>query len=296
MKFIRLVVFVMFSFVLAGCIHFSYRPSTYLLPSVKQYERTAIENMYAQADKYRSEAKDKESLQNLINVYEKILERDSHQLPALRNLGHLYLLMGDAYSRKKKEKQKNFTKALEHNEQFMLISNKDFRKLVTEGKDLWEALGVLTVDEMDAMYFWSTAIFYNYKESLGFLGQVFNYRWIKRAKLVLARMTEINPDWGDGMLHFSWGCYYLSIPEFIGGDRILAQKYFNEAVAKGPNKLFLRWGRAKYFYFKTGNVRLEQNEMQWVRDQDITAYDDPKPWKIYFQNDANRLLENKSRY
>lgn len=293
MKCMRLVMLVVFSFVIAGCVHFSYRPSNYLLPTVKQYERTAIENLYAQADEYTSEAKDKESLQNLINVYERILELDSHQLPAIRNLGHLYLLMGDAYNHKKKDKQKNFNKALAYNEQFMLINNEEFRKLVTDGKHLWEALDVLTDAEMDAMYFWSTAIFYNYKESLGFLGQVFNYKWIERAKLVLSRMTEINPDWGDGMLHFSWGCYYLSIPEFIGGDRILARKYFDKAVSQGSNNLFFRWGRAKYYHFKMGNEHANQSEMQWVLKQDINAFVDPEPWKIYFQNDAKKSLAKK---
>lgn len=250
-----------------------------------------IFRLFEFAKRLENEAVDEASLERTIEAYEKLLYMAPNHMESLETLGHLYLLLGDGYQTQKSKQKKSITKAIEYNERVML-NHDEFRKRVENGDPIWEAVDVLGKDEMKAMHFWVTGVFYYYKDCLGAFGQMINFRWIKRAKRVMEHMNDVDPDWGNGMVQFNWACYYLSIPVFAGGDRDLAKEYFDKSIAKSSDQLFSIWGRAKYYYVKMGKAQEFKAELQWIVAQDLSRFSDPFPWKVYFQNDAKLMLEN----
>ena len=234
-------------------------------------------------------------LRKAIDAYKRVLTADPNNYPALCFLSTFYLLLGDGYTEDKPAKIPCFQSALNYAERAM-YTVPDFKARIDRDEPIWEAVDALTKDEMDAMFFWTTAVFYYYKEGLGPVGQVINYSWVKRARRVLERMTEIDPAWGGGAIYFTWGVYYLSIPEAVGGDRPLSAEYFAKAIVTGPDWLLNRWGRARYFHIKMGNPIEFKEDLAWVLAQDITEAPGHFAWNAYFQTDARDLLDHSDDY
>ncbi|MBG7629926.1 MAG: hypothetical protein IZT56_05785, partial [Bacteroidetes bacterium] len=60
----------------------------------------------------------------------------------------------------------------------------------------------------------------------------------------------------------------------------------------GPNYLVNRWGRAKYLYDLIGNKEGFKTDLEWVISQKPRNAGNTYPWNIYFQKDAQKMLEN----
>jgi hypothetical protein len=230
-----------------------------------------------------------------VAAYKSLLDVDPKNYQAFINLSQLHLLLGDGYAAGISEKRAYFQKAMIYAEGAM-FTNPSFRQSIQRGETTWEACRVLSIREMEAMLFWVNAVFYSYKEGQGFIGQVINFRWIQRAKQVMDHMTSINPDWGRGVLHFTWGIYFLSIPERMGGDRKKSADFFSKAIEVGPNDLIHRWGRAKYYHIKMKNPQGFRDDLEWVLSQDIRQSPGNAAWNVFFVRDARRLLDTMDRY
>jgi tetratricopeptide (TPR) repeat protein len=276
---------------ITGCFRWKSDFST-PFPSLPQ---TQAQILLEEANILADQAGDREKLIAAIEAYKKVLEADPNNYHALCYLSTYHLLLGDGYTSKKSHKVKSFKAALGYSERAM-YTNPAFKELINEGASVWEAVDSLTIREMDAMLFWTTAVFYYYKEGLGVLGQIINYPWVNRARKVLERMTELDPDWGDGEVHFTWGVYYLSIPEVAGGDRDLSAEYFQKAIEANPRWLLNRWGRAKYFHVKMRNPQQFKEDLKWVLTQDIHKAAGPYAWNAYFTKDARTMLDNFEDY
>ena len=177
-----------------------------------------------------------------------------------------------------------------------MFTNPSFRQCIQLGEPTWDACRVLGVREMDAMLFWVNAVFYSYKDGQLPMGQVLNFRWVQRARQVMDHMTSIDPDWGGGVLHFTWGVYYLSIPESIGGDRKKSAEFFSKAIEVGPDRLLNRWGRAKYFYVKMKNPRGFREDLEWVLSRDVGQSPGNAAWNAFFVRDAKQMLDTMDSY
>lgn len=245
-----------------------------------------LELANARADKADTRVGVRESIQ----AYEEVLNDDPRSYQALSSLSHLYLLLGDEDGNGIPQKKEFYLKAITYAEHAMYI-NQEFRHLIDKGEQVWEAVSVLTEREMEPMLFWTTGIFYYYKDCLGPAGQVINFHWIRRAKSVLQRMSAIDPDYAGGAVHFSWALYYLSIPESVGGDREKSEELFARAIETGPNRLLNRWGRAKYFHTKMKNRDEFIEDLQWVIAQDITKAEGHFAWNSFYKRDAERMLQ-----
>ena len=278
-------------FTITGCFRWKSDFST-RVPSLPQ---TETQTLLEEANRLADKADDGDKLKSAIEAYKKVLEADPDNYEALIYSSTYLLLLGDGYTTKNSQKVKHFKAALGYSERAM-YTNPAFKKLIDEGYPVWQAVDSLTIREMDAMLFWTTAVFYYYKEGLGAVGQMINYHWVKRAKRVLERMTELDPDWGGGGVHFIWGVYYLSIPVGVGGDRKLSAEYFQKAIEAGPHWLLNRWGRAKYFHVKMRNPQQFKEDLEWVLAQDIHEAGGPFAWKAYFIMDARTMLDHFDDY
>ncbi|MEJ2545014.1 MAG: TRAP transporter TatT component family protein [Calditrichaceae bacterium] len=266
---------------------FTYSPDWQVSEPVDK--ETSIDSLLQKADNLVKKVDTREKLMDIIRIYEDILQTDPQNYKALYELGHLYLLAGDGYSTKTSEKKDFFKKALYYNEHAM-YTNPLFKKQIEAGADVWEAAKVLEEKDMDLMLFWTTAVFYYYKECLGAFGQMINYHWIRKAKSMMELLYDINPEHAGGAPYFTKALYYLSIPRSVGGNKKIAEDLFAKAIEVGPDWLLNRWGRAKYFYVKMQNREAFKRDLEWILKQDIDKMKGHPAWKIYFMNDAKNML------
>lgn len=246
------------------------------------------------ADRKCRNAVSAESLESAIAAYQDVLALEPLNLDANVALSHLNLLLGDGYVEKRSQKRKNFLEAMRYAEAAM-FSNPAFRNRVGQGEPTWVACDVLGEREMDAMFFWVNAVFYQFKEARWPPFQALNYRWIKRARRVMEHMTSLRPEGKNPLLDFVWGTYYLSIPVSVGGDREKAADYFGAAVDNAPDQLLPRWGRAKYYHVKMKNQQAFQEDMEWVLAHEGEDTADHPAWRAFFIQDARRMLLQMDR-
>lgn len=254
-----------------------------------------VEGLRQRAQELSDQAGDRAALEMAIDAWDAVLAASPADSDALIELANQQILYGAAYAEGRAARKRAYRRAMSLSA-LAMGTNPAFRGRVETGDALWEAVDALTARELDAMGFWTTALFYYYKDGQGPIGQVVNFRWMQRARRVLERMTELDPEWGGGMLHFLWGIYYLAIPEAVGGDRERAALYFAQAVAAGPDWLQHRWGRGRYYHVKMGNRAACREDLEWVAAQDLSQAAGPYAWRAYIQRDARNMLADLGRY
>jgi hypothetical protein len=144
---------------------------------------------------------------------------------------------------------------------------------------------------MGAMNFWSTGMFYIFRDCLGLFGRIFNVRAMDGARDMLVRMDAIDPAWEEYVSTFSWGIYYLAMPTFRGGDRVRARELFDLAVTRGVHRTLPLWGRAKYFCLPRGETAAARADLEAVVARDLDGLGGNRSWNRYFQAEAASLLK-----
>jgi len=269
---------------LSGCI--SVPEPVRLVPSVPADQSGKIAE---EAISSLSKATDADKVREAILVMESALETNTDDLDILTRLSNLYIYKGSVLETRVSRKRAAYVKSMHYAEAAMMTSEK-FRGRIERGDTVWDA-----AEDLDAMYvpcmsFWTTALFYQFDECMIKPLKPFNLRWVRRAEQVLSYAYDLDPDWGGGQLHFTYGIYYI-MPAVAGGDMEKAEDYFSKAIEIGPNWLLNRWGRARYYYGKTGEVDAAKVDLEWVVAQDAEKAPGPIFWNLYCQDYARRMLQ-----
>ncbi len=236
-----------------------------------------------------SEADNAESVELLLNTLKELEKVDPANYLALWKIGNYNILMGAAYSDKKRDRKKHYREAIQYCEKAM-FTNADFKSTVLDGVDICSACSKLTLHEIDAMGYWYTARFYYFKDCLSPLGRLFNTHIVIDNNTMIERIDQLDSTWAGGGNYFSRALYYIAVPERFGGSKERADQEFGKAIKTGPDYLVNRWGRAKYLYSITGNKAGFVSDMEWVLQQDPRNSGNTYPWNIYFQRDARSVL------
>lgn len=235
-------------------------------------------------------AGDRRQLAAVIASYEAVLAIEPRHREALADLAQYHILMGTGYSQSSDDKEQHFRTAIRYSERLMYL-NRRFKSLVDSGETVWDSSRVLGKQDADAMGWWTTGVFYYFKECVSDAMKIFNVKWVKRTKQVMGRIAAVAPEWNGGANDFNLGIYYLAVPESLGGDMAKAAESFKKARAAGPDRLLIPWGRAKYYHRKKGDRAAFKKDLEWVIGQDARGQTgDPYPWNVYFQNEARTLL------
>ena len=276
---------------LSGCM--SWRPDWERPPSPAGEKNPII--LLEKADRLLLTAGNRSELLVTIAAFESVLKEDSENFDALTNLGHLYILLGAAYTEDRSEKISHYKTARRYNE-WAMYTHPEFQVRMDAGEKPWEAADVLTEREVPAMFYWVTAVMYHFKEGMSLPEKVANKDWIEWCGIFLHRIETIDADWGGGGVQFSLALYYGILPKSLGGDRQRSDAYLTRSLEVGPEWLLNRWGRAKYFHTRDGNRLGFEEDMQWVVTQDLERAGGVYPWKIYFQRDAKAMLADIDKY
>ncbi|MFC2107460.1 TRAP transporter TatT component family protein [Bacteroidota bacterium] len=279
--------FCLFTFAFTSCV--SWEPGWKLYSETKSQKNSEI--LLNKAAELEKSADSKEKVQDLINTYKEVTEADPSNIFAMWKIGNYNILMGAAYAEKKKERKMHYMEAVEYCEKAMYL-NPEFKKKVDSGIEVWDACDVLGENEINAMGYWYTAIFYYFKECLSVMGRVFNTKLVIHNEIVMNRIDEIDPNWAGGGNYFSRGIYYVAVPKKFGGSKEKAAECFAKAIEVGPEYMVNHWGRAKYLYAITGNKKGYIDDLNWVLGQNPPDKGNPYPWNVYFQRQADMMLKN----
>lgn len=259
--------------------------------NMKETTKSAnISDLLGKARSMEAVAVSKEELLNLIDVFKTIEKIDADNYYALWKIGNYNMLIGTAYSKRKKDKKFYYKEAIQYCEKAM-CTNDVFLNKVRSGEGIIEASNSLTLAEIDAMGYWYTARFYYFKDCLSPLGRVMNTRIVIDNNSMIDKIDELDPTWAGGGNYFSRGLYYIAVPEKFGGSKERAAEEFKLAIETGPDYLVNRWGRAKYLYALIGDTAAMKKDLEWVIAQDPHTAGNTYPWNVYFQKDAKKMLE-----
>lgn len=277
--------FLMIGVLLNACATFEHGWN-YVIPSESSANPDQI---LERAGKIESEAASAADIELLIKTFKEVEIADPTNYYALWKIGNYNILMGAAYSDKKKDKKAYYREAIKYCEKAM-FTNTDFKSAVLDGVDICAACSKLTLHEIDAMGYWYTARFYYFKDCLSSLGRLFNTNIVIDNNKMIERIDQLDSTWAGGGNYFSRALYYIAVPERFGGSKERAEQEFGKAIETGPHYLVNHWGRAKYLYSITGNKAGFVSDMEWVLQQDPKNSGNPYPWNVYFQRDAKSTL------
>ena len=150
-------------------------------------------------------------------------------------LSRALYLMGDGYLRLEEEDDA-MVAALEEAtnlaETALSIQNTSFRNAVCEGADVEEVVGELRVEDVPAVYWYSTA--------LGKWGLASSILVALKNKdkifAMMQRVRELNPDYWYGAVDRYLGAFYTKIP-FPGGDAEKSMEHFKASLERSPKYL-----------------------------------------------------------
>lgn len=273
------------AFLLSGCVSWHPEWDRSIYPVAEADAARRLEK----ADRLSLTAGSRPELLAAIAAYESVLEAEPANFTALTNLGHMYILLGAAYTKDRSEKIRHYQTARRYNE-WAMYTHPEFQARMDCGEKPWEASGVLTRREVPPMFYWVTAVMYHFKEGMSLPEMVANVKWIQWCGIFLHRIEAIDPDWGGGGVQFSLALYYGILPKSMGGDRQRSDAYLAKSIEIGPDWLTNRWGRAKYFHVRDRNRSEFEKDLQWVLDQDVDRAGGVYAWKVYFQRDAREML------
>ncbi len=288
MKLITALVISTFIISVSGCV--SFKPGW----EISKAKSTSgdVNQLLKIAHELEENADTKEKVMDLVKAFMDVEKADPNNYYAMWKIGNYNMLIGAAYSTKKKDKKYYYKEAISYCEKAM-STNENFLAMVSSGKDITEAASALTINEIDAMGYWYTARFYYFKECLAPLGRVMNTKIVIQNNSMIETIDKLDPTWAGGGNYFARGLYYISVPEKFGGSKERASDEFDTAIATGPDFLVNRWGRAKYFFDLMGDTVSSRNDLEWVVAQDPHNGGNTYPWDVYFQEDATRMLASK---
>jgi len=229
------------------------------------------------------------AVDNCIALHEKVLKDNPGHYQARVNAASLYILKGTGYTDSSSGKSDAFHKAMTYAE-LAMYTNPAFKAQVDAGKQPWEAADSLGAAEVEAMYFWVTALQYEFKEGMSLPSKVVNIDWLQHALVFLDRIEVVAPDYGGGGVEFAKVICYVALPESRGGSDAKGDEYMQKSIAKGGNWLLPRWARGKYYQPMKGDSQAAEADLAWVAAQNPSGFSDPLPWRVHFQEDSRRLL------
>ncbi len=224
-----------------------------------------------------------------IDLHKQFILQNPHARIILDSLANQIILQSAAYTQSRTKKKKLFGEAMAICAESMR-TQVAFRNRLDSGEKLWEAVDALEAENMDAMLFWVTALLYTFKEGMVQPQQIINSPWIKRALVVLEHMESIDREWNGGAILFSKSLVYHAIPESIGGDPVLARQLVDEANAISGDWMLSKWGRAKYFDSRNGDVEAMKSDLNAVVLLQDVQGGEAHYWRKYFVEDAKALL------
>lgn len=207
---------------------------------------------------------DAAKLQEALDVYAGIVEKNPGHTGALLRLARGYYFLGDAHKTELDDKLADWDKAITYGKQCM-GANDTFASLIEKGEGEDEAARALTKDDVPCTY-WTAAALGKWAKAQG-LGTTLKN--IPIAKAWMSRINELDEDYFFGGAARYWGAYYAAIPSFAGQDLALSRQNFDKAIAAHPNHFGNRVLLADYWATRTQDIATFDTQLKFVLSQPV---------------------------
>ena len=167
----HLVLLALFALGFSGCATTRWAPGWTQPPTSDG--RPAPADALAVARRLGDAADSPESTRAAIRAWETVATARPNDPEAWIEIACLRLLEGAAYRQRAGDRLVCYTAALQDCERAM-ATNPEYLRRVQAGQNAWEAAAALGPREMGAMHFWSTGVFYIFRDCLGLFGRIAN--------------------------------------------------------------------------------------------------------------------------
>ena len=155
----------------------------------------------------------------------------AENIEVLAMLTRGYYFYGDSYLRGDEKKYLDtMNRAVWWGERALMAASPEFReKMANKGK-FHEAIGVVGIEALPAMYWYATALG-KWARASGFgvlVGQKDNI------KATMTRALELDPNYYHGGPHRYFGAFYAVAPAFAGGDLNTSQEHYGKSLELAP--------------------------------------------------------------
>jgi tetratricopeptide (TPR) repeat protein len=229
---------------------------------------------------------DKEVLLKALSNFQSLHAAQPNDLETLVYLTRGYYLLADCHLENIEEKKKYYEVAASFGEKAMALNDK-FKESVKSGKTVEESLGLLTKNEVPAIY-WTAA-------SLGkwakFTGIAAALKYKTTIKAMINTVEKLQPDYFYGATSRYWGGFYAIAPSFAGGDMNKSKDQFEKSLKIAPEYLGTKVLMADVYFTKVGKKKEFEQTLKDVIASKFDTHPELGPENSLEKKKAQKLLE-----
>lgn len=212
-------------------------------------------------------------------------------IEVLATLTRAYYFTADSYMRGDKDSYLDYMdRAVWWGERALVAASPEFEEQMRNKAKFYEAITVVGIDGLPAMYWYATALGKWARES-GFgvlVGQKDNI------KATMTRALELDPNYYHGGPHRYFGAFYAIAPAFAGGDLEKSREHYDKSLEISPYFLGTKVLMAENLSVKLDDEDMFDSLLQEVIDADITtAPAEVQPEMLVEQQKAKELMAKK---
>lgn len=271
-------------------LFYSVLVSTTVLPCMADvlfnYNVNDNSELKKQAKELFNQRDQKSKLEEAIKTMEQITANESdYEISALLSRAYYFLA---EYADQKDAKLEIYMKGLKAGEMAM-NTIESFTKAMNETKKEEEAIKVLTLENMDALY-WSAANIARWAKFAPFTKKVSSK---SRVRALWDRVFELNPAYFNGGAFRFFGGYYALVPSITGDqDPVKSKEMFDKSLQAAPQYLETKvlYAEAYCTHAKIQDKELFKKLLNEVMEANIDAYPDLIPENKIAKEKAKKLL------
>ena len=201
----------------------------------------------------------------------------------LSRLSRAFYLVANYVEEEPARKDSLFLKGVEAGERAM-ATHPGFRKVYAETKDEKEAVQVLDVEYIEALY-WYSANLAKWAATKSIMVRLGNK---SRLEAFNFRVLDLNEKFFHGAPHRFFGALPTKLP---GGDMKLSRRHFEKALEIEPNYFGTRTLYAELYAVKERDKALFLKQIEYVLNTSPSLLPDVEPENRYEQAYARKLKE-----
>lgn len=252
-----------------------------------QLSSEELKQLHSQAQSLWSQRVDTEKLTQALAIFEKIHLANQADFTTLVYLTRGYYFLADSHLKDLDQKKSTYEKAASFGEKAM-ATNGAFKKMISEGKSVEEALAALTASEVPAIY-WTAASLGKWAKASGIAAAL---KYKTRIKAMIERVEKLQPDYFYGAVPRYWGGFFAVAPSFAGGDLNKSKLSFDRSISLAPEYLGTKVLMAEVYWTKMGNKKQFQALLNEVLLSKFDTHSELGPENIWEKKKAEKLLKS----
>ncbi len=213
-----------------------------------------------QANEAWNQRHDMAQLEQALGLFEEAVAIEPANLELLIVLARGNYFLADAYLSDDKERQTTvYEKSLSFAERAMAV-NPEFKALVEDGEQIEDAIRVLEVQYVGAIY-WGSASLGKWGLNKG-LATILKNK--ERGRKMMERCVELDENYFYGGPHRWFGTFYGKLPAIAGRDLKKSKSHFDKAIEIAPNYFGTRILQAEYYSKNAQNKELYRSDLEFV--------------------------------